>query len=52
MVLVRYYEIKYNDQRMIIHAASMEKALEQFKALKIEVKNFEISISDFGEQRK
>lgn len=46
------FEIKYNDKRMVIEAETMEKAIEQFKALKIEVKNFEISISDFGEQRK
>ena len=51
MVLVKY-EIKYNDKRMVIEAESMDKALEQFKALKIDVKNFEISISKFGEYRK
>jgi hypothetical protein len=37
---------------MIIKAENMEKALEQFKELKIDVKNFEISISKFGEYRK
>jgi hypothetical protein len=47
-----YYEIKYNDRRMIIEAENAEKALEQFKELKIDVKNFEISISKFGEYRK
>ena len=46
------FEIKYNDKRMIIEAENMEKALEQFKELKINVKNFEISISKFGEYRK
>jgi len=46
------FEIKYNDRRMIIEAESAEKALEQFKELKIEVQNFEISISKFGEYRK
>jgi hypothetical protein len=51
MVLMKF-EIKYNDRRMIIDAESAEKALEQFKELKIDVKNFEISISKFGEYRK
>jgi hypothetical protein len=37
---------------MIIDAESAEKALEQFKELKIDVQNFEISISKFGEYRK
>jgi hypothetical protein len=46
------FEIKYNDKRMIIDAESAEKALEQFKELKIDVQNFEISISKFGEYRK
>ena len=46
------FEIKYNDKRMIIEAENMEKALEQFKELKIDIKNFEISISKFGEYRK
>ena len=46
------FEIKYNDKRMIIDAESAEKALEQFKELKIDVKNFEISIAKFGEYRK
>ena len=46
------FEIKYNDKRMIIEAENMEKALEQFKELKIDVKNFEISISKFGEYRR
>ena len=46
------YEIKYNHKQMIIEAESVEKALEQFKELKIEVKNFEISIAKFGEYRK
>ena len=46
------FEIKYNDKRIIIEAENMEKALEQFKELKIDVKNFEISISKFGEYRK
>jgi hypothetical protein len=46
------FEIKYNDRRMIIDAESAEKALEQFKELKIDVKNFEISIAKFGEYRK
>jgi hypothetical protein len=46
------FEIKYNDKRMIIESESVEKALEQFKELKIEVKNFEISIAKFGEYRK
>jgi hypothetical protein len=46
------FEIKYNDKRMIIEAENMEKALEQFKELKIDVKNFEISISKFGEYRE
>ena len=46
------FEIKYNDKRMIIEAENMEKELEQFKELKIDVKNFEISISKFGEYRK
>ena len=46
------FEIKYNDKRMIIEADSVEKALEQFKELKIDVPNFEISISKFGEYRK
>lgn len=45
------YEIKYNDKRMIIEADNVEKALEQFKELKIDVKNFEISISKFGQSR-
>lgn len=46
------FEIKYNDKRMVIEAETMEKAIDQFKALKIEVKNFEISVSKFGEYRK
>jgi hypothetical protein len=46
------FEIKYNDRRIIIDAESAEKALEQFKELKIDVQNFEISISKFGEYRK
>jgi hypothetical protein len=46
------FEIKYNDKRMIIEAENMEKALEQFKELKIDVPSFEISISKFGEYRK
>jgi len=46
------FEIKYNDRRMIIESENAEKALEQFKELKIDVKNFEISISKFGEYRK
>ena len=46
------FEIKYNDKRMIIEAENMEKALEQFKELKIDVKNFEISVSKFGQYRK
>jgi hypothetical protein len=50
MVLMKY-EIKYNDRRMIIEAENVEKALEQFKELKIDVKNFEISISKFGQSR-
>jgi len=47
-----YFEIKYNDKRMIIEAENIEKALEQFKELKIDVKNFEISISKFGQYRE
>ena len=47
-----YFESKYNDKRMIIEAESVEKALEQFKELKIDVKNFEISVSKFGQYRK
>ena len=47
-----YFEIKYNDKRMIIEAESVEKALEQFKELKIDIKNFEISVSKFGQYRK
>ena len=46
------YEIKYNDKRMIIEADNVEKALEQFKELKIDVKNFEISVSKFGQSRE
>lgn len=46
------FEIKYNDKRMVIEAETMEKAIDQFKALKIDVKNFEISVSKFGEYRK
>jgi hypothetical protein len=46
------FEIKYNDRRMIIEAENAEKALEQFKELKIDVQNFEISIAKFGEYRK
>jgi len=45
------YEIKYNDKRMIIEADNVEKALEQFKELKIDVKNFEINISKFGQSK-
>lgn len=45
------FEIKYNDRRMIIEAENTEKALEQFKELKIDVKNFEISISKFGKSK-
>jgi hypothetical protein len=45
------YEIKYNDKRMIIEADNVEKALEQFKELKIDVKNFEISVSKFGQSK-
>jgi hypothetical protein len=52
MVLMSKFEIKYNDKRMIIEAENMEKALEQFKELKIDVPSFEISISKFGEYRK
>jgi hypothetical protein len=46
------FEIKYNDRRMIIEAENTEKALEQFKELKIDVKNFEISISKFGQSKE
>ena len=46
------FQIKYNDKRMIIEAENIEKALEQFKELKIDVKNFEISVSKFGQYRK
>jgi hypothetical protein len=46
------FEIKYNDKRIIIEADSIEKAIEQFKELKIDVKNFEISVSKFGEYRR
>ena len=46
------FEIKYNDKRMIIEAENMEKALEQFKELKIDVPSFEISIAKFGDYRK
>jgi hypothetical protein len=46
------FEIKYNDRRMIIEAENTEKALEQFKELKIDVKNFEISISKFGKSKE
>jgi len=45
------FEIKYNDKRMIIDAENAEKALEQFKELKIEVENFEIRISKFGQSK-
>jgi len=38
VVLMSKFEIKYNDKRMIIEADSVEKALEQFKELKIDVK--------------
>jgi rRNA processing protein Krr1/Pno1 len=43
-----YYEIKWKSGRIITNATTVEKAIENFKKLKIEVPDKEISISKFG----
>ena len=47
MVLM-YYEIKWKTGRIITNAPTVEEAIENFKKLKIEVPNKEITISKFG----
>jgi len=43
-----YYEIKWKTGRVITNAPTVEKAIENFKKLRIEVPDKEISISKFG----
>jgi hypothetical protein len=47
MVLM-YYEIKWKSGKIITNAPTVEEAIENFKKLKIEVPDKEISISKFG----
>lgn len=47
MVLM-YWEIKWKSGRIITNATTVEEAIENFKKLKIEVPDKEISISKFG----
>jgi hypothetical protein len=47
MVLM-YWEIKWKSGRIITNATTVEEAIENFKKLKIEVPNKEITISKFG----
>jgi hypothetical protein len=43
-----YYEIKWKTGRIITKAPTVEEAIENFKKLKIEVPDKEITISKFG----
>jgi hypothetical protein len=43
-----YYEIKWKSGKIITNASTVEEAIENFKKLKIEVPDKEISISKFG----
>jgi hypothetical protein len=43
-----YWEIKWKSGRIITNATTVEEAIENFKKLKIEVPNKEITISKFG----
>jgi rRNA processing protein Krr1/Pno1 len=43
-----YYEIKWKSGRIITNATTVEEAIENFKKLRIEVPDKEISISKFG----
>ena len=47
MVLM-YYEIKWKSGKIITNASTVEEAIENFKKLKIEVPDKEITISKFG----
>jgi hypothetical protein len=42
------WEIKYNNERIIVHGDTVEEAIEEFKRLGIHVENKEIKISTFG----
>jgi hypothetical protein len=43
-----YYEIKWKSGKIITNASTVEEAIENFKKLKIEVPDKEITISKFG----
>jgi hypothetical protein len=43
-----YYEIKWKKGRVIADAPTVDEAIENFKKLRIEVPNKEITISKFG----
>jgi hypothetical protein len=43
-----YWEIKWKSGKIITNASTVEEAIENFKKLKIEVPDKEISISKFG----
>jgi hypothetical protein len=47
MVLM-YYLIKWKSGKIITNASTVEEAIENFKKLKIEVPDKEITISKFG----
>lgn len=47
-----YYEIKWKSGKIITNAPTVEEAIENFKKLKIEVPDKEISISKFGQSRE
>ena len=42
------WEIKYNEERVIVNGNTVEEAIEEFKKLRIHVENKEIKISTFG----
>jgi len=43
-----YYEIKWKSGKIITNAPTVEKAIENFKKLNIDVPDKEITISKFG----
>jgi hypothetical protein len=43
-----YWEIKWKSGRIITNAQTVEEAIENFKKLRIEVPDKEITISKFG----
>jgi hypothetical protein len=43
-----YWEIKWKSGRIITNATTVEEAIENFKKLRIEVPDKEITISKFG----